>query len=185
MLAAEHFDRIVTFLNDVGLPVTVGSYGREGFLPGVTIQSGVMHVDPDYLYVSGDLLHEAGHIATVPARLRPLLGTDLEASLRDALGDDPDPLAQLSLSQTESMAIAWSYAALKALALPPETIFFAGGYRMESNEQQRFLYLLESGNNFGIGHLAKLGMTGPCGIMALMSDNGLPPFPQMTRWVQA
>lgn len=186
MLAAVHFDRIVSFLNDIGVAVEVGPYGPDGFLPGVTIEAGVMRVDPDHLFVSGDLLHEAGHIATVPSRLRPLLTTNLETSLRDAVGDDPDPVAQLALSQTESMAIAWSYAALCALDLPPQTIFFAGGYKMDTAEQQQhFLHLLETGNNFGIAHLARLGMTGPLGVTAMLHDNGLPPFPIMTRWVQA
>lgn len=184
MLGAEHFDRIVDFIRGVGLPLEVGPFGPEGFLPGVTISAGVLRVDPTHIYVSGDLLHEAGHMATVPSRLRPKLGDNLETTLRDAIGDDPDPLAQLALTQTESMAIAWSYAALRALDLPPETIFFAGGYRMETEQQQRhFLHLLEAGNNMGIGHLCRMGMTGPTGIMALLMQSHLPPYPSMTHWV--
>lgn len=185
MLAAAHFDRIVEFLRGIGLTIEVGPFGAQGFLPGVTIERGVMRVDPQHLHVSGDLLHEAGHIATVPSRLRPRLGMNLETSLRQAVDDDPDPLAQVALFHTETMALAWSYAALRALDLPPETIFFAGGYRMDAGQQARFLHLLESGNNFGIAHLAHAGMTGPCGIMAMLHDNGLPPFPTMTRWLQA
>ncbi|WP_416573084.1 hypothetical protein [Niveispirillum sp. KHB5.9] len=185
MLAAEHFDRIVDFLRGIGLPVEVGPFGPAGFLPGVTIADGGLRVDPEHLYVSGDLLHEAGHMATVPARLRAGLGNDLETSLRALAGDDPDPLLRTAIDQTEVMALAWSYAALRALDLPPDTLFFAGGYRMDGEQQVRFLHLLESGNNFGIGHLARLGMTGPCGIMAMLQSNGLPPFPQMTRWLAA
>lgn len=183
MLGAEHFDRIVDFLRNIGLPVEVGPFGPEGFLPGVTIRQGVMHVDPDHLHVSGDLLHEAGHMAIVPARLRSRLGTNLETSLCEAAGDDPDPQVQVALKHTEIAAVAWSYAALKALDLPPETIFFAGGYRLDQQQRDRFLYLLETGNQFGIGHLATLGMTGPCGVMALLYQNGLAPFPTMTRWL--
>lgn len=186
MLAAEHFDRIVDFLHAIGLPLEVGPFGPEGFLPGITIRQGVMRVDPDHIYVSGDLLHEAGHIAIVPSRLRPYLGDNLETSLRDAMADgDTDPVAAAALSYTEIMATAWSYAALKALDLPPETIFFAGGYRMNAEQQARFMTLLEGGNQFGILYLAQGGMTGPCGMMAMMYQNGLPPFPTMTRWLQA
>lgn len=184
MLAAAHFERIVNFLRGIGLPVEVGPFGPAGFLPGVTIEQGVMRVDPDHLYVSGDLLHEAGHIATVPARLRPRLGSNIETSLREAVGEDPDPLTRTALLHTEVTAVAWSYAALRWLDLPPETIFFAGGYRMDADHQARFLSLMESGNNFGIAHLANLGMTGPCGIMAMLHANGLQPFPAMARWLQ-
>lgn len=185
MLAAEHFDRIVDFLRTVGLPVEVGPFGAEGFLPGVTIRDGTLRVDPEHLYVSGDLLHEAGHMAIVPSRLRPMLGTNLETSLRDVVDADGDPLARLALAHTEIMAIAWSYAALRALDLPPETLFFAGGYKMTASQQAHFLSLMENGNYFGILHLASVGMTGPMGVMAMLHANGLPPFPVMTRWLQA
>jgi hypothetical protein len=184
MLAAAHFDGIVDFLRGIGLAVEVGPFGPEGFLPGVAIERGVLHVDPDHLHVSGDLLHEAGHIATVPSRLRHRLGTNIETSLRDAVDEDPDPLARTALLHTEVMAVAWSFAAMCRLDLPPETIFFAGGYRMDREQQARFLSLMESGNNFGIARLADAGMTGPCGIMAMLHANGLPPFPAMTRWLQ-
>ncbi len=184
MLGAAHFDRIVDFLRGIGLPVEVGPFGPEGFLPGVTIERGVIRADPAHLHVSGDLLHEAGHMATVPSRLRARLGINLETSLQAAAAEDPDPLAQTALLHTEVMAIAWSYAALRHLDLPPEAIFFAGGYRMDADQQVRFLSLMESGNNFGIAHLAKAGMTGPCGVMAMLHANGLPPFPAMTRWLQ-
>jgi hypothetical protein len=123
-------------------------------------------------------------MAIVPTRLRRRLGTNLEESLRELVVGDDEPLANLALQHTETMAIAWSYAALRTLALPPEVIFFAGGYRMELEQQQRFVMLLDGGNFFGIGHLASAGMTGPCGIMALLQQNGLPPYPQMTKWLQ-
>lgn len=184
MLSAEYFDVIVAFLREIGLPLAVGPFGGEGFLPGVTIADGGLRVDPDHLYVSGDLLHEAGHMAIVPARLRGRLGNNLEESLRDLLVGDDDPLAALALHHTETMATAWSYAALRALNLPPEVIFFAGGYHMDPEQQQRFLGLLDSGNNFGILHLARAGMTGPCGFMSILQQNGLPPYPQMTKWLQ-
>jgi hypothetical protein len=184
MLSAEHFDSIVTFLREIGLPLAVGPFGAEGFLPGITVADGGLRVDPDHLYVSGDLLHEAGHMAIVPARLRGRLGNNLEESLRELLVGDDDPLAALALHHTEPMATAWSYAALRALNLPPEVIFFAGGYRMNPEQQQRFITLLDSGNNFGIAHLANIGMTGHCGIMALLQQNGLPPYPHMTKWLQ-
>jgi len=184
MLSAEHFDPIVAFLREIGLPVDVGPFGAAGFLPGVTIVDGVLRIDPDHLYVSGDLLHEAGHMAIVPARLRRRLGTNLEESLRDLVAGDDDPLAALALQHTETMAIAWSFAALRTLGLPPAVIFYAGGYKMEAEQQQHFISLLDSGNYFGIAHLASVGMTGPCGIMALLQQNGLPPYPQMTKWLQ-
>lgn len=184
MLSADYFDRILDFVRSIGLQVEIGPFGPDGFLPGVDIKAGVLHIDPEHLYVSGDLLHEAGHIAVVPSRWRPMLGTNLETSLREALGDTDDPMARIALDHTEPLATTWAYAAVKALELPVETLFYAGGYRMTEAQRTHFVASFEAGNNFGILHMAKLGMTGPCGIMSMMHSNDLPPFPIMTRWLQ-
>lgn len=41
---------------------------------------------------------------------------------------------------------------------------------------------LERGTHYGPLYLAQAGMTGYSGVFAHMGDNGLPPFPHMTRW---
>lgn len=185
MLAAEYFDEIVAFLRRIGLTVHVGPFGRDGFLPGIRIESGVLWVDPANLHVSGDLLHEAGHLAILPSRYRQRIGEDVTASLEAVLRDDPDPApeATRALVSGEGMALVWSYAALKALGLPLAAIFFAGGYHIPDERHADLAALIESGNYPGLVHLVALGMTGPCGISALLASNELPPFPAMTRWV--
>lgn len=189
MLAANHFDVIVAFLRQVGITVHVGEHGRDGFLPGVRIIEGALWVDPAHLYISGDLLHEAGHLAVIPGRYRAQVGSDVTATLQAALDDDPEPepfartLAERALLSGESMALAWSCAALTALNLPLDAVFFENSYKMDSAGHARLFQLVHQGNYPGLMNLIANDMTGPCGIAALLSDSRLPPFPTMTRWV--
>ena len=60
---------IVDFLNSIGIEATQGSVSASSFLPGVRIESGRLIYDPAMPW-PGDLLHEAGHIATAPGFLR-------------------------------------------------------------------------------------------------------------------
>lgn len=185
MHGADQFDAIVAFLNRVGVPVRVGTFGAEGFLPGVTVADGGLRVDPSHLVAAGDLLHEAGHIAVVPRDLRPHLGNDLQGSLAQAAARAGVADADLDLVNRlgEPMAIAWSYAALLAADLPVNCVFFPGSYNLFGANPEALLHLLRSGNSFGVDGLARLGLTGNEGIHRLLFDNGLPPFPQMTRWL--
>ncbi|ASG25363.1 hypothetical protein [Nitrospirillum viridazoti] len=188
----EALDPIVGFLRDIGFTVKYGAGAQGGFLPGVNIAAGVLHVDPETLVGPGDLLHEAGHMAILPLRLHAQLGRDLEADMRAAIaaeagpGLPADPRLSVPLQQGEMMAQAWSYAAALHLGVPLECIFFPGSYHVDAYEgphpMQRWL---EAGTHHGLGGLAHVGMTGFTGVFALMGDNGLPPFPQMSRWVQA
>jgi len=184
MYGAEQFDRIVAFLNDVGVPVTVGNFGPDGFLKGVTVRDGGLRVDPSHLVASGDLLHEGGHIAVVPSRVRMHLTDDLQGSLSTAaetLGV-AGPEIDLIKRAGEPMAIAWSYAALLAADVPADCVFFPDSYRLQA-DPSGLLHALRTGNSFGIDGLARLGLTGNTGYLAMLYDNGLPPFPHMTRWV--
>jgi hypothetical protein len=74
-------DRIIAFLDGVGVPVGRGEVAETSFLPGVRVQAGGLVVDPARLICPGDLLREAGHIAVTPADRRA--GTD------EALEFDP------------------------------------------------------------------------------------------------
>jgi hypothetical protein len=188
----EALDPIVGFLRDIGFTVHFGAGAQGGFLPGVNIQAGTIHVDPDTLVGPGDLLHEAGHMAILPRRLHAQLGRDLEADMRAAIAaeagpDVPtDPLLFVPLQQSEMMAQAWSYAAALHLGVPLECIFFPGSYHVATYEglhpMQQWLM---AGSHHGLAALAYVGMTGFAGAFDMMGDNGLPPFPHMSRWVQA
>lgn len=185
----EALDPIVAFLRGIGMRVEFGERAHNGFLPGVNIIAGTIHVDPDTLVGSGDVLHEAGHFVTVPRRYWPRLGTDvladIEAIIEEETGPDrsADPLLTLAAKQGESMAQAWSYAVARHLGVPQGCIFFPGSYKFHDYEGPHPMQAwLEGGTHYGPLTLAQIGMTGFSGMFGYMGDNGLPPFPHMTRW---
>ncbi|OYQ33540.1 hypothetical protein CHU95_14220 [Niveispirillum lacus] len=188
----EALEPIVTFLRDIGIGVEFGPGAQNGFLPGVNIHAGVIHVDPETLVGSGDLLHEAGHIAIMPRRFHAQLGSDLEADTHRVIAQEvgegipSDPILAAPLQQGELMAQAWSYAAALHIGVPPACVFFPGSYKHHEYEGQHPMERwIESGSHFGLRALATVGMTGYAGLFALMgADNTLPPFPVMSRWVQ-
>ncbi len=188
----EALDPIVTFLRGIGIGVEFGPGAHNGFLPGVNIHAGVIHVDPETLVAPGDLLHEAGHMAILPSRFRHKLGSDLEADMHRAIAEEvgdgvpDDPILALPKQQGELMAQAWSYAAALHIGVPSECIFFPGSYKHDQYEGQHpMLAWIERGTHYGPMGLARVGMTGPAGIFAMgLGVNGLAPFPAMARWVQ-
>lgn len=187
----EALEPIVSFLRHIGIGVEFGPGADNGFLPGINIHAGVIHVNPDRLLGSGDLLHEAGHIAVIPKRFRARLGSDLQADSVAAIteetgpGTPADPLLAEPLERGELLAQAWSYAASLRLGLPASCIFFPGSYKCDAYEGTHPMQKwLETGTHHGQNSLARVGMTGYSGVFAFLGNNGLPPFPYMTRWVQ-
>src|SRR5688500_18174645 len=63
-------DTILTFMTQIELSVSEGEVSRDSFLPGVRVARGTLVFDRALLRWPGDLLHEAGHVAVTPARLR-------------------------------------------------------------------------------------------------------------------
>ena len=103
-------DRIAGFLNGIGLPVCVGEIPEQTILPGVQVACGGLIVDESRLAYPGDLLHEAGHLAVIPAAQRNSLAGDTGES-----------------GGEEMAAIAWSYAAALHLGLSPTWSFMPPG----------------------------------------------------------
>ncbi|WP_448189139.1 hypothetical protein [Azospirillum sp. sgz301742] len=185
----EALEPIVGFLRGIGLGVEYGEGAHNGFLPGVNIHAGVLHIDPDTLVGSGDILHEAGHIIVVPRRYWPRLGTDLQADIEALLAEETgadnlaDPQLTQAARQGEFMSQAWSYAVVVHLGLPLDCIFFPGSYHQHQYEGTHPMRAwLERGTHYGPLGLAQAGMTGFSGMFGHLGDNGLPPFPHMTRW---
>ena len=79
MIHAEALAPIEMFLNRIGLPVTRSALSEDSFLPGVVIKKGALVVDPERLGSPGDILHEAGHLAVAPGRLRNHLDGNIDA----------------------------------------------------------------------------------------------------------
>ncbi len=116
-------------------------------------------MDEQRLAFPGDLLHEAGHIAVAPPEQRAA----------PALSPEPgDELATL----------AWSYAALRHLALDPGVVFHADGYKGGGP------WLAETfgaGSYIGLPLLQLYGMTVE---EKFAAARGVEPFPHMLRWVR-
>jgi len=132
----------------------------SGFLPGILIKNGTLLIDPEQLTYPGDLLHEAGHIAVMPAADRHLLNDNVN----DSAGQGPGE---------EMAAIAWSWAALQQLQLPAEFLFHPDGYKGGSAT-----YIQAFAEHGGFGHplLNWYGMCAPAG-----QPEG---YPKMQRWLR-
>jgi hypothetical protein len=109
---AEILSRILAFLREIGLEVREEPLSEPTVLPGVTVARGGLVFDRARLAHPGDLLHEAGHLAVLPAD---------ERATRDGALDDG--------GGAEMAAIAWSFAAAVFLRLPGEVVFHPEGYK--------------------------------------------------------
>lgn len=152
-------EQIVAFLTNIGVDVR-RRHVVDAFLPGVTLEAGVLYFDPERLEHAGDLLHEAGHLAvTAPEERTHLLPVD------------PDPGLEMA-------AIAWSWAALQHLGMPPEVVFHEHGYRGGSRS---IIDAFQTTAGFGVPVLEWLGMTATKSRAEAM---GVPPFPHMVHWLR-
>lgn len=152
--------QIVRFLTQIGFIVRLEEIKEPTRLPGIKIDHGTLLVDMARLQHPGDLLHEAGHLAVVPADERA-----------KTVGDaDSDP-------GREMMAIAWSYAALRHLRLDPSVVFHGGGYRGGSRS---LIENFNAGRYVGVPVLQWLGMTVEA---TRAAELGIEPYPKMLRWL--
>ena len=111
------------------------------------------------LLYPGDILHEAGHLAVMPAAERPWLSGNMMAGKSEQHGIDGDEIA----------AMLWSYAACQAIGMPAEIVFHPQGYRGSSNW---ILANFRRGIYPGLPLLVWMGLT------------TTEEFPRMTRWLR-
>ena len=154
-------NKIVNFLVEIGLEVRATVIEEETFLPGILIDHGALLVDEEKLNYPGDLLHEAGHLAVLPAEQRKLLQKDAGKKAAE-----------------EMMAIAWSYAALVHLGLEPTIVFHADGYRGGS---QALIEIFTQGRTFGQPTLQWIGLTLD---QKAAQEMGVEPYPHMIKWLR-
>lgn len=166
-------ERTLRFLADIGLE-TKSVAGAAGFLDGVTFDRGILLYDPDRT-TSSDLLHEAGHLAVIPGRFRPLAGDDLDetfaimgAALDGLAIDSPEMRAILQAGEAE--ATAWSYAAGRAIDLKGRHIIADEDF---SGDGAEIRAMLSYGAHFGVHGLVHGGMC------ASKRD-----YPRLLRWLQ-
>ncbi len=146
---------ILAFLQRIGLRVVAGTVAGDGVLPAMTVRGGAVVYDPARPGRVGDLLHEAGHLAVTDPALRDMLAE---------VGDDP---------AEEMAAIAWSYAAARAIGVPTATLFHAD-YKGGPD------YLIAA---FAGGHFIGLPML-QYWRMAARDDEDGPRFPAMRTWLR-
>ena len=154
-MAEEHLNQFVAFLTEIGIEVVRGD-GGEGFLPGVRVDRGRLKVDEQRLEWPGDLLHEAGHLALVPATRRPTTTDEVE-------------VPGVPMGQVEPAAMLWSYAAALHLGIDPAVVFHEGGYRGRGPDLLR---------TFGFGVYPGL----PVLVRLGLADDT---YPRMVRWLAA
>ncbi len=151
---------ILDWLRQIGLGVRFAPLGTETFLPGVTLEPGGLVVDPERLLYPGDLLHEAGHLATMLPAQRPATGPNAGSDMGD-----------------EIAAQAWSYAAAIHLGLPPETIFHTTGYK---GAAESLIQTYRDGCA-GVPLLQWMGLTLDAN---QARASAVPAYPHMIRWLR-
>jgi len=153
--------RIVDWLREIGLSVRLAPVDADSFLPGVTLEPGGLIVDPESLLHPGDLLHEAGHLATM-----------LPAQRANAASNAGSDMGEEIAAQT------WSYAAAVQLGLPPEVVFHPAGYKGSATT----LIQTYRDGKAGVPLLQWMGLTLDPVRSAATS---IPPYPHMIRWLRA
>ena len=158
-------ERVLSFLSAIGIPVQFKTLEGYCFLPGINIENGEIVVDREKLKYPGDILHEAGHIAVVPAAERSSLNEQLIAKREQREAE-------------EMMAIAWSYAACVHLGIDAGFVFHDHGYKGGgSNLAENF----KQGHYFGVPMLQWVGMAME---KKMEEEPGKPVYPAMLQWLR-
>lgn len=152
--------KIVDFIQSIGIEVRKETISEKTFLPGILINKGAMIIDEERLLYEGDLLHEAGHIATLTPEKRVEVYNDVSKNPGD-----------------EMATLAWSYAAGRFLDIDPRIIFHDNGYKGESK------WLAEhfsTGGDIGVPLLDWMELT----ISKNMAKEEDESFPIMKKWIR-
>ena len=152
---------IIDWLRQIGLTVRLAPLDAGTFLPGVTLEPGGLIVDPERLLYPGDLLHEAGHLATMLPSQRSSTGSNAGSDMGD-----------------EIAAQTWSYAATVHLSLAPEIVFHTSGYHESA---ARLIEIYRDGKA-GVPLLQWMGLTLD---RTQAAASSVPSYPHMIRWLRA
>ncbi|MXV17044.1 hypothetical protein [Hufsiella ginkgonis] len=156
-------NKLTGFISSVGLDLYFEHIEEATVLPGIQLRNGAMVVDRARLLYPGDLLHEAGHLAVLPASVR--------RTMSDRLASDDIQLGG------EIMAFAWSYAACVYLEIDPHIVFHAHGYQ---GGGEYVVSNFTSGNTVGVPLMEWFGLTYT---KKTADELGKLPYPHMQKWV--
>jgi hypothetical protein len=162
MTTAENivFIKCVDFLKTIGIEVEFVTIDEPCFLPGFRLENGRVLIDREKMLYPGDLLHEAAHLAVVPA-------TERKTLVAETIIHRPHREAE------EMMAIAWSFAACVHLDIDPYFVFHENGYDGGG---------AEIADNFKAGHYFGVPMLQWTGMCAKGSE--APAYPNMLHWLR-
>ena len=158
-------EKCINFLNEIGIKTKCKTLDPVTFLPGLSIEEGCIIIDRDALSYPGDILHEAGHVAVVPAAERSMLNADSIKMRRTREAE-------------EMMAIAWSYAACIHLGLDPCFVFHDEGYQGGGS------HIAKNFNNkryLGLPMLQWIGLAADEKNASIMNVS---PYPSMIKWLR-
>jgi hypothetical protein len=161
---ADFLNKCIPFLNSIGIETIFRKIDSQVFLPGLLIEDGNIIIDLNALLFPGDILHEAGHIAAVPAPARAGISND-------------GVWASLNREAEEMMAIAWSYAACLHLDIDPLIVFHENGYK---GSGENIVENFEAGRFFGVATLSCYGMT----TEPKNARRGDVVYPKMKKWLR-
>lgn len=177
-----HAEAVMQFLHRIGLSVKTEA-GSSGFIDHVAVVNGGLSVDPSA--PASGLLHEAGHLAIVPAQFRSYLSGSLGAGMKkifaelDQMGLEPDDPLQRAMIQTgDPEATAWAWAAGKAIGVPEDLIIQDSEY---SGEGEEIRAALAANCYVGINGIAHAGYCVP----RYNPYRPLPVYPLLAFWLQS
>lgn len=160
----QYLETCISFLQEIGIETRFEKLDETCFLPGLSIRDGVVLVDTGLLKYPGDILHEAGHVAVVPAAER----CTLTASAIEK--------RQMRAAE-EMMAIGWSYAACIHLGLDPYIVFHDEGYQGGGS------YIADNFNDKRYFGLPMLQWRGMAADEKKAAELQVKPYPFMLKWV--
>jgi hypothetical protein len=157
-------ETIIDFVESVGIKVLKMPITDDTFLPGLQLKDGALIIDSEKLLYPGDILHEAGHLATMPPDIRKTMNDNLPATPENQGG--------------EMMALAWSYAAAKYLDIDPHVVFHAEGYKGGS---ENLIENFSEGRYIGVPLLQWAGMAYDD---KKAKEYSKPAYPHMINWLR-
>lgn len=154
--------------------------GSTGFLNGVRIDQGVIQYDPCVVQPS-DILHEAGHLAVIPAQFRSLatgnmarvqdhMLTHVERLIEEDMTVIDSPLVRAVMQSGDPEATAWAFAAGREIGIPDDVVILDDEYDGEGE----FVRM-------GLAMNAYVGINGLVAGGMCASTRA---FPTLTRWRQ-
>lgn len=154
--------RILDWLDEIGIGWEEGEVPEGTFLPGLEVVQGRIVIDRNAMISVGDILHEAGHIALLPAEKRAGFNGNLAETVPEHKDD-------------EIAVILWTYAAAKHLGLRLKEVLHDEGYKGDAAWLRDEI---ASGNYLGLPLLVWMGL---CEDPKVAGEAG---FPRMKRWVR-